>query len=84
MGRWANCEDAPQADTEAALHCLGPEGRLAVILTDVLGMTDESAARISRVDLGTVRQRAAVARSWIARHLSLPERHRPSRGHALS
>lgn len=69
------CEDDSQTDTEAALHCLRPERRLAVILTDVLGMTDEAAARIARVDLRTVRQRAAFARSWIARHLSMPDRH---------
>lgn len=70
------CKDNSQSDTEAALHCLRPERRLAVILTDVLGMTDEAAARISRVDLGTVRQRAATARSWIARHLNMQEPHR--------
>lgn len=75
------CEGSSQpetSDTEAALHCLRPERRLAVILTDVLGMTDEAAARISRVDLTTVRHRAATARSWIARHLNMPERN----GHA--
>ncbi len=69
------CEDDSQSDTEAALHCLRPERRLVVILTDVLGMTDEAAAHIARVDLGTVRQRAASARSWIARHLNMPDRH---------
>lgn len=63
------CENRDQEDTEAALNCLAPEGRLAVILTDVLGMTEEAAARISRVDLSTVRHRAASARTWIAQHL---------------
>lgn len=67
------CEDASQPDTEAALHCLGAERRLAVILTDVLGMSDEAAAAISGVDLGTVRHRAATARSWIAHHLGRSE-----------
>lgn len=70
-----SCEDATRTDTESALRCLKPERRLAVILTDVLGMTDEAAASICRVDLSTIRRRAAAARWWIARHLSMPERH---------
>lgn len=77
------CDEPSQSDTEAALHCLRPERRLAVILTDVLGMTDEAAARISRVDLRTVRHRAATARTWIARHLNMPERHGPATDGAL-
>ncbi len=77
------CEDATQSDTESALHCLKPERRLAVILTDVLGMTDEAAAKICRVDLTTIRQQAATARSWIARHLSMPERHAPGTDGAM-
>ncbi len=72
------CDDQSQPDTEAALHCLRPERRLAVILTDVLGMTDEAAAGIARVDLRTVRRRASLARSWIARHLGMPDRHGPA------
>lgn len=69
----ADCDNPQQNDTEAALECLAPERRLAVVLTDVLGLTDEVAARISRVDLTTIRHRAASARSWIARHIGLPD-----------
>ncbi len=64
-----DCDKLDQQDTEAALHCLAPERRLAVVLTDVIGLTEEAAARVSRVDLNTIRQRASSARTWIAEHL---------------
>lgn len=68
------CESVSQTDARAALQCLQPEGRLAVILTDVLGMTDETAADISGVDAGSLRGRVDAARDWLATHLSLSHR----------
>jgi DNA-directed RNA polymerase specialized sigma24 family protein len=66
-----DCEASSRADVRAALHCLGPEPRLAVILKDVLGMTDETAAHISGVDAGSLRSRVAAAREWLSRHLTV-------------
>lgn len=65
------CEDISQTDARAVLQCLGPEPRLAVILTDILGMTDETAAEISGVDERSLRDRVRTAREWLSRHLAI-------------
>ena len=48
---------------EAILQRLEPERRLAVILIDVLGLTDEAAARVARTDTQALLQQVASARS---------------------
>ena len=76
QGPQPGCDDHLQQSTESALHCLAPRHRLAVILTDVLGMTDGDAASVARVDMGTVRRQASSARVWLARHLAVSTDHR--------
>jgi DNA-directed RNA polymerase specialized sigma24 family protein len=61
----ARCDSESQHKTGETLQSLGPDRRLAVILTDVVGMTDEAAARISGIKLSTLRHSASVAQAWL-------------------
>ncbi|HET9444569.1 MAG TPA: RNA polymerase sigma factor, partial [Acidimicrobiales bacterium] len=59
-----------RADLDAALRCLAPEFRAAVVLRDLLGLDYAAIAEILDVPPGTVRSRIARGRSALAATLT--------------
>lgn len=57
------------AEVEAALAKVPPDFRLAVLLSDIEGLSYEEIARITDVPLGTVRSRLARGRAALRREL---------------